>query len=426
MLLDSLSRIPSFGGARCRVPEDTSSVTRIGDECAPESVGATSASIDSIWDRVVALYRTGAHPAIQVCVRREGRVMLDRAIGHARGNGPDDPPGTPLRRLELDTPINIFSASKSVTAMLVHKLDEQGALRLDDRVCEYIPGFERHGKQGVTLRHVLAHRAGIPNLPPDALDLDLLNDPDRIVELLCASKLQSRPGRALAYHAVTGGFILGEVMRRVTGEDPRSLLRTLIAEPIGLSLTNYGVEPERVDEVALNAFTGPQVPPPLSFLLKRALGASLPEITALSNDPRFLLAPIPSANVVSTAREMSLFYQCMLDEGRSGDVQVFEPRTIRHAVAEQSWWELDLTLMAPLRYGLGFMLGNSRVGPFGTDNPHAFGHIGFTNVFTWADPERALSVGLLTTGKPVVSPHVLPLFGFFGELGRCFDRLQAR
>ena len=79
--------------------------------------------------------------------------------------------------------------------------------------------------------------------------------------------------------------------------------------------------------------------------------------------------------------------------------------------------------MVPIRYGLGFMLGNHRVGPFGTDNAEAYGHIGFTNVFTWADPERALSVALLTTGKPVVSPHILPLFGFFGELGRIFDRV---
>ena len=100
----------------------------------------------------------------------------------------------------------------------------------------------------------------------------------------------------------------------------------------------------------------------------------------------------------------------------------FEPRTTRHAIAEQGWWEMDLTLFLPNRYGLGFMLGARGVGPFGRDNVQAFGHLGVSNVFSWADPERRLAAAILTTGKPIVSLHLFPLFDMLGEIGRVFPK----
>lgn len=353
-------------------------------------------------------------------------MVLDRAIGHAAGNAPDDPESRPRRVVTTDTPICLFSASKAISAMVIHKLDELDRLRLDDRVCDYIPEFARHGKQRITIRHVLAHRAGLPTLPGEALDLDLLSQPERMLELLVEARLRSRPGRLLAYHAVTGGFILAEVAHRATGLDLRALLREHIALPLGLHWMSYGAAAEAMDEVAENAFTGPSTPPPLSSVIERALGTSVEHVVELSNDRRFLSAIIPSANFVTTAREVTAFFQCMLDDGRHGDVEVFSPRTIRHATAEQSWWEMDFTLMVPLRYGLGFMLGNERIGPFGLASPLAFGHLGLSNIFCWADPERDLAVGLLTTGKPVVSPHVVPLFRLIGAIGQYFPHRQPR
>jgi CubicO group peptidase (beta-lactamase class C family) len=422
-LLQRFRDRPPFGVARCRIPSDLESVASRGEEVAPGEVGSSREAIDGLWGKVEALYRSGAHPAIQICIRRSGQVVLHGAIGHASGNAPGDAPDAPKRVVQLDTPINLFSASKAVTAMVVHKLAERRVLHLDDWVSDFIPDFARHGKNRITIRHVLAHRAGVPNLPPDAIDLDLLGKPDQVLELLCDAELQSRPGRLLAYHAVTGGFILGEVVERVTGKSLREVLREEIADPLGLQWLNYGVTPEQVGEVALNACTGPSPPPPLAQILRRALGADLRDVVELSNDPRFLTGVIPSANVMTTALEINTFYQCLLDGGEHEGKQVFDARTIRHATAEQSWWEVDFTLLYPLRYGLGFMLGSKRVGPFGRDNPYAFGHIGFSNVFCWADPERELSVALLTTGKPVVALHVIPLFDLIGEIGKVFPKL---
>jgi CubicO group peptidase (beta-lactamase class C family) len=121
---------------------------------------------------------------------------------------------------------------------------------------------------------------------------------------------------------------------------------------------------------------------------------------------------------------MATFYQCLLDGGMHDGKRIFDRRTVRHAVAEQSWWEIDFTLIFPLRYGLGFMLGNKRMGPFGGDTEHAFGHVGLSNVFCWADPERQISVALLNTGKPIAAPHVIPLFAFINGVGEVFSKID--
>jgi CubicO group peptidase (beta-lactamase class C family) len=424
-LLTGLNPFSTSKSPTCPVPTNLDEVTTHGPEASSRLHGVTPAGIEELWGHIEDVYRTGMHPALQVCVRHENEIVLNRAIGYAAGNGPGEPPDVPKRIVDLETPINIFSASKAVTAMLVHKLAWEGVLHLDDWVSDYIPEFALHGKERLTLRHVLAHRAGLPNLPPDALDLDLLGDPERVVEILCDTELRSRPGRILAYHAITGGFVLGAVIERATGKDLRDVLREEIAEPLGLRWFNYGVSPDQVDEVALNASTGPSPPPPFGSILKRALGASLEECVELSNDVRFQTGVIPSANIFSTAQEMSMFFQCLLDGGMHDGKQVFDRRCVRHAVAEQSWLEIDFTLIIPIRYGLGFMLGGKRFGLFGPDTEHAFGHIGLSNIYCWADPERKVSVALLNTGKPIAARHVLPLQRFINGIGSTFSKVEA-
>ena len=120
------------------------------------------------------------------------------------------------------TPFVIFSASKVMTTVVVHLLEERGLLHVGDRVCEYIPEYAAHGKEVITIEHLLSHRAGVPNLPADAFDLDRFSDREFMLEMLCAAKPRSRPGKLLSYHAVSGGFIIAEIVRRVTGKDIRS------------------------------------------------------------------------------------------------------------------------------------------------------------------------------------------------------------
>lgn len=396
---------------RCRVPRELEPITRRGTEADPRSAGMSQDEIERIWGAIVSLYRSGAHPAIQICLRREGQVVLDRAIGHARGNGPRDGPEVPKVAVEPGTPFCVYSASKAITAIVVHLLDERGALHIGDRVSDYIPEYAQNGKHTTTIAHVLAHRAGVPSLPRDALTLDNLSDPASIIEAICASSPATEPGRVLAYHAVSGGFILGEVVRRVTGRTIRDVLAQEILEPLGFRWGNYGVRPEDVPAVGLNYVTGPPLLPPLSTLVRRALGAPLDEVVELSNDRRFLEGVIPAGNVVTTAHELSRFYELLRLGGELDGTRVLETRTLRRALAEQSYLELDLSLGFPTRFSLGMMLGARVLSLFGPDTELAFGHLGLINIMGWADPERALSGGLITSGKPIIYPELPRFYG---------------
>jgi CubicO group peptidase (beta-lactamase class C family) len=379
-------------------------VTSVGDEAPARAGGLEAGDVEAIWKSVVALYEGGLQPAMALCVRRRGEIVLDRAIGHLRGNAPDDEPHAPKVPARHDSLFNLYSASKAVTAMLVHLLDERGQLHLDDAVCEYVPEFAPHGKETITLRQVLTHRAGIPTVPGTKIDVELMGDWNRAIAILCDAKPTWAPGRKLAYHALTGGFILGEVIRRVTGRDVRRFLREEVLDPLGFATFDYGVPRERLAEVAVNAFTGLPAVPPHSWLLKRVLGVGPREATELSNHERFLTSIVPSGNIIGTAEEASRFFELLLREGELGGVRVFGKRTVRRAVAEHSYLEFDAFLGMPVRYGMGFMLGSKRWSPYGADTPHAFGHLGFTNVLAWGDKDRDISVGFMTSGKPFITP----------------------
>jgi CubicO group peptidase (beta-lactamase class C family) len=424
--LELVASLPLPFVARSRVPRDLDEVTVVGTEAPPREGRTTRAAVDRIWAAVEALYRTGVHPAIQLCIRRHGVPILHRGIGHTWGNAPHDPPDGPKQVVDLDTPFLLYSASKAVTALVIHKLDEKRALHLEDRISDYVPEFDRHGKRWITVRHVLEHRSGLPNLPPEVMDLELLGHPEKVIEILARTPRSSRPGRLVQYHAVSGGFVLAEVVRRATGDDIRTVLDREIRRPLGFRWMSYGVRSKDVPLVAKDAVTGPPVPPPLSTVLRRALGASIPEVIELASDPRFLSGIVPSANVVSNAWELCSFYECLLRGGELDGVRVFDPRTIRHATNESSYREIDLTLFAPLRYGSGLMLGDRPFGIFGPNTPRAFGHLGFTNIFAWADPMRQLSVALLTSGKPVVSTHVVRLLQLVIEINRLPESPHSR
>ena len=393
-----------------RIPDDLTSVTsyKLADEVNPSEAGMSQEEVQALWAGVEDLYRSGIHPAISFCLRRQGKVVLKRAIGHARGNGPDDTPNTEKILATPDTPICLFSVSKAATAMLIHLLDERGQIHLMDPVSYYIPEFVASGKENITIHHILSHRGGIPN-PPRELDPEIIFNHDEIVKLLCKAKPVSPGGRRTAYHAITGGFILGEIVHRVTGKDIRELLHETVQKPLGFRYFNFGVPEEETNRVAVNYYTGVPLIFPFTTIIKRALGASWKDVVRISNDSRFMKVIIPCANLFSTADEVSRFFQLLLNKGELDGMRIFNPLTIYHAIMEVGKPEVDRTVMIPMRYGAGMILGNKPIGMYGPFTQHAFGHLGFSNIFCWADPERDIVVSLLTTGKAMLGPHIIPL-----------------
>ncbi len=379
-------------------------------EVDPRSVGLSRKSVARIWRAVEDAYRSRLFPAISITLRRRGEVVLDRAIGHVRGNAPIDPPDAPVVQATPKTLFNLFSASKMVTAMLIHLLDERGLVSIEQPVASYVPEFAQNGKQAITVRHVLSHRAGIPFIPAEYANLDSPSRPALIFDVLCKAKPAMEPGKRLAYHALTGGYVLAAIIERVTGRDVHTFLADEILRPLNFSHFNYGVPPEDFDKVAIHAFTGSRPIQPVSGWLKRLLGVEFIDAVRMSNDPRYMGGVIPAGNVIGTANEASRFMELLLRRGQLDGVRVFDPSTISRAVSEQAYMELDWTLIAPIRQSMGFNLGSRYASMFGVPTPRLFGHLGFTAVYTYADPERDISLGLMTSGKPVVAPGALSIF----------------
>jgi len=428
-MLNALRRVPAplrrlvLDGAE--VPRDLSGVTSIAteEEQDPALVGMTRAGVDAIWRATSKMYATGMHPGISLVVRRHGKIVLKRAIGHARGNGPGDLGETPVP-MTTETPVCIYSASKAMAAMAVHLLSERGDLSLLDPVSHYVPAFGRNGKRDITIYQLLCHKAGIPTIPTHGLDVaELLLDHKEVLRLLYDTA-PDRPGHHHAYHALTAGFVVADLVEKVSGQSFRAFFHEKISKPMGLESMDFGARGRKLQRIARNYATGLRSNAPLDLYLRRAIGTSLDHAVSLSNDPRFYSAVIPAGNAVGTADDCSRFFQCLLNGGQIDGVRVFQPLTVRRAIAEVGKFEIDRSLLVPLRYSAGMMLGGSPFGLYGPDTSKAFGHLGFANIFVWADPERATSVALLTTGKLGVGLHAPYLLALLNNLSRHCPKLS--
>ena len=401
---------------RIRVPADLDAVT---DRGAEDHTGLSPAAAERIWDAVRHWYAAGLQPGIQLCLRHNGRVVLNRAIGHAWGNGPADPPDAEQIPVTVGTPYCVYSAAKAITTTVVHMLVERGAFSLDDRVCDYLPTYTGHGKERTTIRHVLTHSAGVPLATGPRPDLRRMNDSDYAREQLGELKPIHRPGLVHIYHGVTWGPLIREIVSAATGRNIREILATEILYPLGFRWTNYGVADADVPLVAPSHVTGKPLPAPIAAAMKAALGGSMQKIVPFSNSPMFLTSVVPSSSTVSTAEELSRFAEMLCRGGELDGVRVLGPQTLRAATRECRRLRPDVaTGLMPIRWGTGYMLGSHRFGPFGRNAPDAFGHTGLTNIAIWADPSRDLAVGLVSSGKPGRHPEA-------GRYPAVLDRINA-
>ena len=388
---------------RIRVPADLDAVTDRAEEDHSE---VDSAAVERIWAAARHWYSAGMHPAIQVCLRRNGKVILDRAIGHGWGNGPDDPVDAEKIPVSTSTPFCVYSTAKAITTTVTHMLVERGNFSLEDRVCDYLPNYTSHGKDRTTIRHVVTHSAGIPFATGPKPDLKRMDDSEYARDMLGRMKPVYRPGLVHIYHGVTWGPLMREIISAATGRSIRDILAEQILDPLGFRWTNYGVAAQDVPLVAPSHVTGKPLPAPIAKAFKTAVGGTPQQIIPFSNTPEFLTGVVPSSNTVSNAHELSRFAEILRRGGELDGVRVLSPETLSAATKEARRLRPDLaTGLAPMRWGTGYMLGSKRFGPFGRDADGAFGHTGLTDIAMWADPQRALSVAVVSSGKPSGHPE---------------------
>jgi CubicO group peptidase (beta-lactamase class C family) len=332
----------------------------------------------------------GAAVAIVV----DGRRVVDLWGGHR-----DEKRTRPWTR---DTLVNVYSTTKGLMAVCAHQLVSSGKLDLDAPVARYWPEFAQAGKKELPVRFLLSHRAGLPAISKP-LPAEALFDWDVMCSALAEQQPWWKPGEKHGYHAMTFGFLVGELIRRITGESPRDYLRTKLAAPlradfqIGLSERDEN----RVAEIIAAPPPLPGAPNPMAALLSakpesvtaRTL-ANPPSVSApgVSNSPAWRRAQLPAANGHGTARALAQVYGALSRGGEIGGVRVIAPEAIRRFSEEQSSG-LDEVLLIPTRFSLGFMMSlpSASMGP-GT---RSFGHPGAGGSLGFADPDAKIGFGYI-------------------------------
>lgn len=301
--------------------------------------------------------------AAQLCVIHRGQVVVDRAYG-----------------CRDDSLFWLFSASKPLVALAVHLLAERGQLELDEPVASHWPEFAANGKQAITVRQVLQHRGGLPVARSMAADALSMSDWDASIRAIETAKPSLPPGEGPAYHILSFGFILGELVQRVTGGQLTEFVEAEFLGPTGLRDSYLGLPDEQWHR---------HVP-------VRGRDPARLISQFVINQPRTRRAVIPAAGLSATARDVARFYQALLD----GDLVA--PSTLAVATTPSTNGELDQFLKLPVRWATGFQLGGERgvLGGSGSMGALAsrqtFGHNGSYACLAWADPQRQLVMAYLT------------------------------
>jgi CubicO group peptidase (beta-lactamase class C family) len=318
----------------------------------------------------------------------DGRVVAD-----LWGGWSDQAAARPWRP---DTLVNVFSVGKGLIAACAARLVGQGRLDLDDRVAAYWPEFAAAGKDQITLRQLLSHQAGLPavgrRLPPRAMF-----DWAVMTTALAAQEPWWEPGAGHGYHVNTFGFLLGEVIRRVTGSTVGELLRTEVAGPLGADV-HIGLPAAEHPRVAVFIWPEPppaeEEPPGLDAAHLMAHNAYF-NPSGLSgagviNAPRWRAAEIPSANAHATARGVARVYAALAAGGRLDGTAVVDRAALAEAATEHAYGQ-DLVLNRPSRFGLGFQLTQPErpIGP----GPATFGHFGAGGSLGFCAPDAGLAFG---------------------------------
>lgn len=352
----------------------------------PEICGWCDARFAGVRSALAQNFREHGEVGAAVAITVDGRLVVDLWAGWA------DRART--RPWQHDTLVNVFSVGKAMAALSLLILAERGQVDLDAPVARYWPEFAAGGKGEVTVRMLLSHRAGLPAVRRP-LPSCAMYDWQLMTSALAEEEPWWEPGRQHGYHVNTFGFLIGELVRRVSGESIGAFVRREIAGPLAADF-HFGIGPEHDERTAEYLFA--DAPPQIvaddddderRFLLgcvyMNPPGLSGPGTV---NTRAWRAAEMPSTNGHATARAVARIYSALACGGAVDGVRLLRTETIEHAIAEASAG-LDVVLRRPSRFGLGFQLTQpaSPLGP----NPRSFGHFGAGGSLGFADPDARLA-----------------------------------
>ncbi|MFE7752308.1 serine hydrolase domain-containing protein [Streptomyces sp. NPDC057428] len=384
----------------------------------PQIHGHCDDRFTAVRDAFAANFAERDELGAAVTVLLDGTPVVDLWGGWADGDR--------TRPWERDTVVNVWSTTKGPTALCAHVLVDRGTLDLDAPVADYWPEFAAEGKESVRVRHLLSHRSGVAGLR-DPHTLAELYDWELTTARLAATAPWWEPGTRSGYHAISYGFLVGEVVRRVTGLLPGEFLRQEITGPLGIDFTvglpdkDAGrvaelVQPKSVarEQAALFARMEPVA---LASLLNPGTGV------AAANTPEWRAAEIPAANGHGTARGVAALYGILAGRG-SLDGRRILSKEAAERVREGQGSCRDLVLGAGFTHDTELGLGLWLSGPNGSygPNPRAVGHDGAGGSCGLADPEAGVALGYVMNrmGPDIADdPRKMALIdGVYGALPR--------
>ena len=341
--------------------------------------------LEAAFDRQLDV---GLHHGAQLAVYVDGELAVDFAGGTT---GPDGGETT------SDTRHLIFSCTKPYAGVGLHQLIEDGKADLDDPVVDHWSAFADTGTQKatITIRQVLSHTAGIPYGEFDDA-ADQWGDWDAVVEAMEEIDPVFEPGEQPAYHTFNYGWVVGELIRRISGQPVDEYVDEHVFDPLDMEQSAIGLAHDEEDDVAtLSGFE----------MFDRCrdagegLGIPASESAAAFNEESVRRAVIPAANGIGTAREMARFYACIVNGGELGGTRLLEEDTVAEATRTHAETDSDGTLSRPARYALGFWTGGLANDMFGSfSRERMFGHAGLGSIFGWGDPELNVGFAYVTNG----------------------------
>ena len=358
--------------------------------------GRCDPGFERVRDALVEIFAAGSEVGAALAVYVDGYAVVDLWGGHADA--------ARTRPWERDTIVDLYSVGKAVTAVCALRLVEAGLLDLDAPVARYWPEFARAGKAQIPVRYLLTHQAALPAIARP-LPSGAWSRWNVVTEALAAQAPWWEPGAGHGYHVNTQGFLVGEVVRRITGKTLGTYLSESIARPAGVDFF-IGVGPE-LDGRCADVL--PQQASPESVELRRQLsvdpatlsGLPLMRVNAYRNPPEisgmgvvntrsWRAAEVPSTNGHGNARGVARLYSALAGDGELDGVHVLSPEIIARATEQQVYGD-DLVLQRPTRFGLGFQLTMAErpLGP----SPRAFGHFGAGGSLGFADRDARVAFG---------------------------------
>ena len=321
----------------------------------------------------------------------DGKCVVDIWAGHA-----DQAKTRPWNR---DTIVNVWSTTKGLCAMCAHRLADQGKLDLDAPVAKYWPEFAAAGKGSIPVSALLNHRAGLAAIRTPLKPDDIFSW-EKVTTELARQEPWWKPGTKHGYHAITFGWLVGEVVRRISGKSLGTYFRDEIAKRLSAD-AHIGIGPEfdaRVAEIIYAPEPKPGERNIFAEMMKDPASVSAMTIfnpptmftQATTNSRAWRGAEIPGANGHANARALARIYGALARGGEVDGVKLFGPREIERCYTEQSKG-LDAVLPLTTRFGLGFMLSQpgAQMGP----NAHTFGHPGAGGSLGFADPDAKVGFG---------------------------------